>query len=81
MASLPWQYVAFMPCVVLAETAAVGRFVCHTIQVKRVEQRHLIGRALPPALLSLLLRLNPLHLIKTDSQPHTLMHLNADSSI
>jgi len=51
------------------------------MQVKGVEQRHLIGSALPPALLSLLLRLNPLHLIKTDSQPHTLMHLNADSSI
>ena len=36
MACLPWQYVAFMQWVVLAETAAVGKLICHTMQMKGI---------------------------------------------
>jgi len=36
MACLPWQYVALMHCFVLAETAAVGKLLCHTVQTKGI---------------------------------------------
>ena len=57
----------------------IGKY--REVPMKAVGQEHLISSALPPALLSLLLRLNSLHLIKPNGQPHTLVHLHADSAI